>query len=722
MKHFNLIATATFGLEAVVARQVRALGYQTTEVEQGRVAFRGDAEAVCKANLWLRSADRVLLRVDRFDADDFDTLFERTRGLPWHELIPANGAFPVDGRSVRSQLSSVPAVQRTVKKAIVESMLAGHGVGELPETGPTYRVAVALLKDRVTLTLDTTGAGLHKRGYRTGSGMAPLKETLAAALVELSFWKPDRPLIDPFCGSGTICVEAAMIGRNIAPGLNRVFAAERWPMIGDALWAAQRQAARDAIAPELPLRIEGYDIDERSLRLARRHAEQAGVSGDVHFQQRDFRELSSKRPHGCVITNPPYGKRVSDFAQLGPLYRDVPGVLRNLPTWSHYILTAYPDFEGVIGQAADRRRKLYNGRIECTYYQFHGPKPGAQAADGGAAEPAFGGLPDGSERQASEFANRLVNRARHLRRWPTRRGITCYRLYDRDVPDVPLVVDRYEDHLHIGEYERPNEHTAAQHDEWLELMRRTAAEALGVEPAKVFMKYRSRQRGDSQHEKYAVDGYTIEAHEGGLRFVVNLSDYVDTGLFLDHRVTRAMVRDRAEGKRVLNLFCYTGAFSVYAAAGGAAATTSVDLSNTYLDWTQRNLALNGFVGDRHRLVRDDAVAWVGEQAPGPHYDLAVIDPPTFSNSKRTDDDWRVERDYAGLIAGVARLMAPGGEVYFSTNYRRFKMDETALPAGLRVREISKQTVPEDFRNQRIHRCWLIEKPECEHGDSPICAK
>lgn len=710
MKEMDLIATATFGLEAVVAREVRALGYETTEVEQGRVAFRGDAEAICRANLWLRSADRVLIRVDRFDADDFDALFEQTRALPWHEWIPPDGAFPVDGRSVRSRLSSVPAIQRTVKKAIVEKMLAGHGVGELPETGPTHRVAVALLKDRVTLTLDTTGAGLHKRGYRTGTGMAPLKETLAAALVQLSFWKPDRPLIDPFCGSGTICVEAALIGRNIAPGLNRRFAAESWPTIDGAIWSAQRQAARNAIEPTLPLRIEGYDIDERSLRMARQHAEQAGVAGDIHFQMRDFRELSSKRPYGCVITNPPYGKRVSDFAELEPLYREMPGVLRTLPTWSHYVFTAYPQFERLIGQEADRRRKLYNGRIECTYYQFHGPKPGAVKRDDDQTGPAFGGLPEGSDRQAEEFANRLVKRARHLRRWPTRRGITCYRLYDRDVPDVPLVVDRYEDHLHIGEYERPNEHTAAQHDEWLELMKRAAAEALEVEPAKVFMKYRSRQRGDSQHEKYARDGYTIEAYESGLKFAVNLSDYVDTGLFLDHRVTRSMVRERAEGKRVLNLFCYTGAFSVYAAAGGAAATTSVDLSNTYLEWTQRNLAINGFTGDRHRLVRDDVVAWVAEQSPGAHYDLAVIDPPTFSNSKRTEQDWRVERDYAELIAGVVRLMSPGGEVFFSTNFRRFKMDEAALPEGLSIREISQQTVPEDFRNQRIHRCWLIQVP------------
>ncbi len=716
MAMIDLMATASFGCEAVVARELQAMGYETQTLGVGRVQFAGDERAICRANLHLRAAGRVLVRIGAFDAIDFGELFDRTRAMPWHEWLPADAEFPVNGRSVKSQLSSVPACQRAVKKAIVEKLREAHGVTDLPETGATYTVEVALLKDQATLTIDTSGAGLHRRGYRKLSGEAPLRETLAATLVRLSFWEPGRPLIDPFSGTGTIPIEAAMMGRNIAPGRLRTFAAEQWARVPASLWRAERDAAEATIVGPLPERIEAYDISDEALSLARYHAKQAGVEEDIHFQQRDFADLSSKREHGCVITNPPYGRRL-DAGELTALYESIPAVLRRLPTWSHFILTAYPDFEKRIGQTADRRRKLYNGRIECTYYQFHGPPPGSRRhprkqdrkdGRGGTEEvtPVFGGLPDGSDRQATEFANRLKNRARHLRRWPTRQGITCFRLYDRDVPDVPLVVDRYQDHLHLSEYERPNEHTPAQHAEWLDLMRRTAAEALDVEPEHVFAKFRGRQRGRSQHEVVDHRGYTIEATEGGLRFIVNLSDYVDTGLFLDHRITRSMVRDAAAGQRVLNLFCYTGAFTVYAAAGGAVCTTSVDLSNTYLDWAKANLALNGLDGPAHRLVRADATRWVLEHAPGEHYDLAVIDPPTFSNSTMADGDWDVQRHHAALINAVAKLMSAGGTIFFSTNFRRFKLDEAAL-AYLDVREISKQTVPGDFRNQRIHRCWRM---------------
>jgi 23S rRNA (guanine2445-N2)-methyltransferase / 23S rRNA (guanine2069-N7)-methyltransferase len=710
MAGIDLIATAGFGLEAVVARELQALGYTTQTLGVGRVLFTGDERAICRANLHLRTAGRVFVRMGCFTATDFGVLFDQTRDLPWEQWIAPEAEFPVNGRSVKSQLSSVPACQSVVKKAIVERLRTAHGVDELPETGARCVVEVSLLKDEVTLTLDTTGAGLHRRGYRKLSGEAPLRETLAASLVQLSFWKPDRPLIDPFCGTGTIVVEAAMAGRNIAPGLRREFAAEQWARVPASLWREEREKAAAAVLPELPLRIEAYDKSDEALSLARYHARQAGVENDIHFQQRDFADLSSKREYGCIITNPPYGQRISDEAELAALYESMPLVLRRLPTWSHFIFTAYPDFEKLIGQPADRRRKLYNGRIECTYYQFHGPPPGKQAREkaeeAAPLEPVFGGLPAGSERQAEEFANRLAKRARHLRRWPTRQGITCYRLYERDVPDVPLVVDRYEDHLHIGEFERPNEHTPAQHEEWMELMRRTAAEALEVDVKKVFMKFRRRQRGLTQHEAFDSSAYTLEVGEGGLRFIVNLSDYVDTGLFLDHRNTRAMVREQAAGKRMLNLFCYTGSFSVYAAAGGAASTTSVDLSNTYLDWAAENLRLNGFEGPGHRLIRADAARWVLDHPRGEHYDLAVIDPPTFSNSKMADGDWDVQRHHAMLLNATAKLMPAGGVIYFSTNFRRFKLDEAALEQ-LAVREISKQTVPEDFRNERIHRCWRL---------------
>ncbi len=342
--------------------------------------FAGDESDICRTNLWLRTADRILVRLDTFEARDFGQLFDRTRALPWEDWLTVEAEFPVSGRSVKSQLSSVPACQKIVKKAVVERLKAAYGVEWFAETGPKYSLEVALLDDQAMLTIDTSGPGLHKRGYRPLTGKAPLKETLAAAMVLLSVWRPERPLVDPFCGSGTIPIEAALIGRNMAPGLGRTFAAEAWPRLPAALWEAARQQAREAARPDLPAaRIIGTDVDEGVLGLARFHAEKAGVAADIHFQQKTFAELSSKRPYGCVICNPPYGQRLGESAEALALHRAMPDVFRRLKTWSFFILTALPDFEAVVGQSATRRRKLYNGRIECTYYQFLGPKPERKA-------------------------------------------------------------------------------------------------------------------------------------------------------------------------------------------------------------------------------------------------------------------------------------------------------------------------------------------------------
>ncbi len=735
MTHLDLIATATAGLEAVVAREVKALGYEPGRIDTGRVPFTADEAGICRSNLWLRCADRVLLRVGEFDAPDFDALFEQTMALPWERWLPADAAFPVQGRSVKSQLSSVPACQRTVKKAIVERLADIYGLKWFEETGPKCVIEVSLLKDRATLTIDTSGAGLHKRGYRRLVGPAPLKETLAAGMVLLSFWRPDRPLIDPFCGSGTIPIEAALIGRNIAPGLERTFAAQGWPWLAGQLWDDARTEARDLIKPDLPERIIGTDIDEEVLSLARHHARLASVAEDVHFQQQAFADLASSRQFGCVICNPPYGQRLSQAKDIGQLYESIPLVLRGLPTWSHFILTAWPGFEKLLGRKADRRRKLYNGPIECTYYQFHGPRKGDRpvsgqapsqdkspesgaplasgppvAEEGKASVPVFGGLTDKARRQAEVFANRLGKMARHRRRWPKRRGITCYRLYNRDIPEVPLAVDLYEHALHIAEYDRPHDRDAAQHADWLDLMVRTAAKTLSIPVADVHLKRRQRQRGISQYGRVGEKGKVIEVGEGGLRFEVNLTDYLDTGLFLDHRLTRAMVRDEAAGKRFLNLFGYTGAFTVYAAAGGAASTVTVDRSEPYLAWARRNMALNGFAGDRHRYVRAETMRFLADHPAGAHYDLAVVDPPTFSNRKGEEDYWDVQRDHADLLQRLARLMPPTAVIYFATNFRRFKLADDKL-AWAEIREITGKTVPEDFARKRPHRCWrLVVKP------------
>lgn len=375
MSKVELIATATFAMEAVVGRELKELGYDDLIVENNQVRFEADLDAIVNCNLWLRVAERVKLVMGRFTATSFDQLFELTKSLPWEDWLPANACFPVQGKSVRSQLFSVSDCQAIVKKAIVERLKQKYHKEWFPEDGPFFQVEVALLKDVVTLTLDTSGEPLHKRGYRQLVSEAPLRETMAAGLINLSFWNPDRHFLDPFCGSGTLPIEAALIGRNIAPGLNRDFAAEYWPRIPKELWHRARAAARNAIDHDRQLEIQGTDIDGQILQAARANADRAGVADDIHFQQMPVSDVRSSRSYGVLATNPPYGERLSDHQAVEQLYRELATTIKPLETWSYYILTAHPEFERVFGKRADRRRKLYNGDLECQYYQYYGPRP-----------------------------------------------------------------------------------------------------------------------------------------------------------------------------------------------------------------------------------------------------------------------------------------------------------------------------------------------------------
>ena len=802
---YQLLATCAFGLESLVRRELEAIGCSAKVVEPGRVAFFGNPETIINANLWLRTADRVLIKVADFPAPDFDALFESTRAVDWNQHIPQRGQFPVTGRCLRSTLTSVPACQRAIKRAIAESLIRGHSQTELPEDGPRYAVDFTILKDRVTLTIDTSGSGLHRRGYHRSGSSPQVKETLAAAMVMLSYWRNGRPMIDPFCGGGTLAIEAAMIGLNIAPGINRTFACEEW---GELFRSASDDLRPDALtAAEHPIenRILACDTNARILHKARSNAKFAGVDNAIHFDCKNLQEIRSQKRFGCLIALPPAEQEYRSLRERDEDYRQLPELFRRLPTWSHYVLTDMRRLESLLGRPADRRRKLYSGGTAMTYFQFHGPKPvtnpatrtdpsqlekdtgpglssrdsetsietregGLTIESGGSSgriwgtqsetsnnqkkeskvqmdsvidsktpalkttkalpetdtkrsnandqQPiqkryehasgpaAFGELSTKSREQADLFASRIRKRAKHLRRWPTKRGISCYRLYERDIPEIPLIVDIYEDCLHITEYDRPHERDIAEHANWLDLMADTAAISMDIPRQNVSLKRRGRQKGKTQHDKIAETHLTKQVSEGGLKFLVNLYDYVDTGLFLDHRVTRGMIREQAKEKSFLNLFCYTGSFTVYAADGGASQTVSVDLSRTYLEWAQSNLALNNLHGEQHQFIAKDVMQFVQEHPRKPTYDLVVIDPPTFSNSKRTQDDWTVQGNTEKLLHQVLPLVNQGGVIYFSTNFRRFKFQFESLPVS-EAHEISRQTVPEDFRNRRIHRCWRL---------------
>lgn len=376
MESFELMATCAFGLEAVLARELRALGYEARK-DNGSVSFPGDAEAVCRSNLWLRCADRVWLRAAHFRATTFEELFQGVKGIPWGDLLPRKAEFPVQGISHGSQLSSVPACQSVAKKAIVEAMKERYGQSWFDEDGARFPIRVSLVHDQCTVALDTSGSGLHRRGYRRLNAEAPLRETLAAGLVQLSYWNAERILADPMCGSGTILLEAALLGLRRAPGWNREFAAEEWPWVPKSLWSQARAEAEDLFDRETRLRLLGSDIDPSVLRLARANLQAAGLEDrGIEFQKRPVQEFSSRRKYGVMIINPPYGERQSELREVEPLYRDLGKLWTELgETWSGYFLTSHAEFPRFFGHKPGRKRKLYNGMIACTYYQYPGPRP-----------------------------------------------------------------------------------------------------------------------------------------------------------------------------------------------------------------------------------------------------------------------------------------------------------------------------------------------------------
>ncbi|WP_129598003.1 THUMP domain-containing class I SAM-dependent RNA methyltransferase [Anaerophilus nitritogenes] len=375
MKQIELIATSTFGLEAVVKREILNLGFEDIQVEDAKITFKGDLSSIPKANLWLRSADRVLLKLGDFKALSFEELFEKTKALPWDEWIPQNGKFTVTGKSVKSKLFSVPDCQSIVKKAVVEKLKSKYHIDWFEETGPEYTIQVSILKDIATLTIDTSGSALHKRGYRVETVKAPIKETLAAAMIMLSFWNKDRILVDPFCGSGTIPIEAAMIGKNIAPGLNRSFVSEEWPILGKDLWKQERVKALKSIDQNVKLKIYASDINEKAIDAAKENAFEAGVDDCIYFETKDFVRFHSPKEYGVILCNPPYGERLNEIPEVEQMYKEMGRVFNKVPTWSKYILTSYEDFEKLYGKKADKKRKLYNGRIKVDYYQYYGPRP-----------------------------------------------------------------------------------------------------------------------------------------------------------------------------------------------------------------------------------------------------------------------------------------------------------------------------------------------------------
>jgi 23S rRNA (guanine2445-N2)-methyltransferase / 23S rRNA (guanine2069-N7)-methyltransferase len=706
----DLFATCGRGLAPLVGEELRALGAVNVEERTGGVAFAGSLEVAYRACLWSRVASRVLLPIARFSAPDDKSLYQGVQQVRWSDHLGLEQTLAVEFTQVRSQITHTQFGALRVKDAVVDQFR--EQTGERPSVDPArpdVRINVHIEDDSATVSIDLSGDSLHKRGWRAANVEAPLKENLAAALLLLGGWptlsRQGAPLCDPMCGSGTLLIEAALIAMDEAPGLRRdYFGFLGWRGHDAELWRTLVHEAKAIRKPGAPMQIFGWDESPDAIRATQQNLKRTGLIGQITVAQRSLSALEAPgdRP-GLLITNPPYGERLGEEVALRPVYQELGDLLkRRFPGWRAGVLTGSPELAKVIGLRPARRHVIWNGPIECRFLEIpiSADKPKDDAGPSWRKPRPLGS-------GAEMFRNRLEKNQKHLAKWAKREGISCYRVYDADLPEYAVAIDRYEDALHVQEYAPPKtiepETAAGRIDEIMQV----APLALEVAPEDVFLKVRRRQRPERQYTRQSDAGARREVHEGGYRFVVNLSDYLDTGLFLDHRRLRGMIKQLAQGRRFLNLFAYTGSATVYAAAGGARDTTSVDLSNTYLDWAAENLRLNQLDQRKNLLVRDDVLTWLPRQRDT--WGLILMTPPTFSNSKKMPDSLDVQRDHVPLIRAAIDRLDTGGELLFSVHSRRFKLDEKAL-ADLDIRNLTSKTVPNDFsRNPRIHATWRMAR-------------
>ena len=718
MSEQSFIATAPAGVEPLLAGELTELGATTLHPIRGGVAFQGPLELAYRACLWSRTASRVLLPLAEFPSADADVLYAGIHDLPWEDHLAPDGTLSVEFSGGGPGIDHSHYGAQRVKDAIVDRFRAR--CGQRPSVDarqPDLRIHARWREGQVVVSLDLSGDSLHRRGYREATVTAPLKETLAAALLLKAGWPAiaatGGPLLDPLCGSGTLAIEAAWIAGGHAPGLLR----ERWGFSGwlghiPTLWnrllaeASERwEIGQSRIPP-----IRASDRDPKAVRVALINAGRAGVANRIRIERCEWASVEPPAgPPGLLIANPPYGERLGDRDELGDLYVQLGDRLKShFAGWRAALFTGNPEQGKRMGLRAVKTNVFYNGPLECRLLQFRIEPEffvDRNAADRRARAVA---LDQAVTAGAEGFVNRLRKNLRHLGRWAEREGVSCYRLYDADLPEYAVAVDRYEQWLHVQEYAPPPSVDPARARERLEQVMAALPAVLEIPPEHAFLKVRQQQKGASQYQKQAEQGRFHEVREGPARLLVNFTDYLDTGLFLDHRTTRRLLRELAAGRRFLNLFGYTGAATVHVALGGAAQTTTVDLSATYLDWARRNLELNDIRGPRHELIRADCRQWLIWARD--RYDLIFLDPPTFSNSKRLEATFDVQRDHIELIRQTLRLLAPDGVLIFSTNSRKFRLDAEAL-ADLRIEDWSRRTLPPDFaRNPKIHQCWRLTRP------------
>ncbi len=743
---YELFLTCPKGLEGLLAEEATALGLEDTREHTSAIRGSADMETAYRLCLWSRLANRVLLVLKRFPMKDAEDLYHGVLDVEWHDHLESDGTIAVEFSGHGSGIDNTHFGALKVKDAIVDKLRTPDGERpSVDKINPDLRVHLRLDRGEAILSLDLSGHSLHQRGYRLQQGAAPLKENLAAAILVRAGWPriaaEGGALADPMCGVGTFLVEAGLIAADIAPNIKR----ERWGFSAwlghvPALWRKlhdEALARAEAGLARPPLWIRGYEADPRLIQPARNNIERAGLSDWIKVYQGEvatFEPRPDQNQKGLVICNPPYGERLGDEASLLYLYQNLGERLRqSCLNWEAAVFTGAPDLGKRMGIRSHKQYSFWNGALPCKLLlikvlpdqfvtgerrtpeqrQIERETPVEAEVEvekkfnknGNPIKPAPVVVEQARLSEGGQmFANRLQKNLKLMGKWVRREGIDCYRVYDADMPEYSMAIDLYHDWVHVQEYAAPKSIDPEKASARLFDALAAIPQALNIDKSRVVIKRRERQSGTRQYERQSAQGQFLEVSEGGVKLLVNLTDYLDTGLFLDHRPMRMRIQREAAGKRFLNLFAYTATASVHAAKGGARSTTSVDLSRTYLDWARRNLSLNGF-SDKNRLEQSDVTVWL--KACREEYDLIFIDPPTFSNSKRMEGVFDVQRDQVELIDLAMARLAPGGVLYFSNNFRKFVLDEN-LGQRYAVEEITAQTIDQDFaRNSKIHRAWKI---------------
>ena len=705
----QLFATTARGFEELLKVELTELGATECKIAQGGVHFQADDEALYRSLLWSRLASRILLPIVNGKVYSDLDLYSIVTGQDWLSYFDEKATFFVDFNGTNQEIRHTQFGAMRVKDAIVDYFeRQGKARPNVDKDYPDIRIHAYLNKEELVVSLDLSGEALHLRGYREYTGQAPLRETLAAAIVLRSGWKKGTPLVDPMCGSGTLLIEAAQMEAQIAAQLHRL----HW---GFDCWKGHNQDAWDKVKAEAVQQAEtyfnqnpkphfyGFDLDHRVLKKAQKNAQNAGVAHLIQWKQGDVTALKNPSPDevGTVICNPPYGERLGTTPALIALYSVFGQRLKNeFGGWNASIFSSESTLLDCLRMRSHCQFKAKNGPLDCVQknYQI------SERKESTVENPLEF---DRTLTVAVDFANRLQKNIKKIEKWAKQQGLDAYRLYDADLPEYNVAVDRYGDHIVVQEYAAPkniDENKARQR--LLDAVTATL-QVTGIETNKLILKVRQKQKGTNQYEKLANKGEYFYVNEYGAQLWVNLTDYLDTGLFLDHRLTRKMVGEMAKGKDFLNLFAYTGSATVHAALGGAKSTTTVDMSNTYLNWAEQNLILNDIEGKQHKLIQADCLQWL--EKCDRQFDLIFVDPPTFSNSKRMEDSWDMQRDHIKLMRNLKRILRPNGTIVFSNNKRGFKMDFEALDElGLNAVEISAKTLPLDFeRNKQIHNCWIV---------------